>query len=80
MADNYRWERIQRLFDELRYELSRGMLEGEIDESVGFRFFVPVSKSIPDGFVLCEFRSRPVPRHCMMMEDIGAPPKLRVVK
>lgn len=78
--DNFRWERIQRLFTELRYELERGMMNGEIDESVGFRFIVPVSKSIPDGVVHCEFRSRPVHRHCIMMDDVGQPPKLRVVK
>lgn len=33
------------------------MLEREIGEEMGFRFFVPISNSIPDGVVFCEFRS-----------------------
>lgn len=79
MSDNvnYRFERIQRLFDELRYEITRGMMEGEIDEAIGFRFFVPVSKSIPNGVVQCEFRSRPVPGYTV---DPSEQPLLRVVK
>lgn len=80
MTVNYRMERIDRLLHELRYEIERGMMEGEIDESLGFRFIVPISKQIPDGVVHCEFRSRPVHRHAIMMQDVGAPPKLRVVK
>lgn len=80
MADNYRMERIERLFDELRYELTRGMMEGEIDESLGFRFVVPVSKAIPNGVVLCEFRSRPVPSHSVLSMDIAESPRLRIVK
>ena len=79
MTVNYRLERIERLFDELRYELTRGMLEGEIDESLGFRFIVPVSKAIPDGVVMCEFRSRPVPRYYASPDDVQTP-RLRVVK
>ena len=78
--NNYRWDRIERLFTELRYEMERGMMEGEIDESIGFRFIVPISKSIPDGVVHCEFRSRPVHRNCILMDDVGQPPKLRIVK
>ena len=74
---NYRWDRIQRLFDELKYELTRGMMEGEIDESVGYRFIVPASKSIPNGIVHCEFRSRPVPSYAV---DASEQPALRVVK
>lgn len=79
MSDNvnYRFERIQRLFDELRHEITRGMMEGEIDESMGFRFIVPVSKSIPNGVVWCEFRSRPVPGYAV---DPSEQPTLRIVK
>lgn len=79
MTDNYRWERIERLFNELKYELTRGMMEGEIDESIGFRFVVPVSKAIPDGVVLCEFRSRPRPRYFVSTAD-AEQPRLRIVK
>lgn len=80
MNDKYRQQRIERLLEELRYEITRGMMEGEIDESLGFRFIVPVSKRIPDGVVHCEFLSRPVHRHSILMHEFGAPPRLRVVK
>ena len=74
---NYRVERVDRLLAELRYEITRGMIEGELDESLGFRFVVPCSKSIPEGVVWCEFITRPRLRHWVgMVEE----PKLRVVK
>lgn len=78
---NYRMERIERLLKELEYETTRGMMEGEIDESLGFRFIVPVSKQIDKGVVQCEFRTRPVPAHYTPYTDEhlnGA--KLRVIK
>lgn len=80
MSDKYRKERIERLLDELKYEITRGMLESEIDETLGFRFFVPISKRIQGGFVLCEFKTRPIHRDSVLGLDIGAPPKLTVVK
>lgn len=79
MADvNYRKERIERLLHELRYEIERGMLENEIDETLQFQFIVPISRAIPDGVVHCEFRTRPAPRYVAF----GQPPepRLRVVK
>ena len=79
MADptNFRQERIEKILHELRYEVTRGMMEGDIDETLGFRFVVGVSKSIPDGVVLCEFETRPTPVTIAM----GAlEPRLRVVK
>lgn len=75
---NYRVERIERLLDELKYEVTRGMMEREIDESIGFRFFVPVSRSIKDGVVFCEFRTRPAPSYMAAIDPEGE--KLRVVK
>jgi len=80
MSDEYRKERIERLFRELRYEIEIGMMQGDIEESLGFRFYVPASKAIPDGVVFCEFRSRPVHRHSIIGQEIGAEPKLSVVK
>src|SRR5262245_26506352 len=59
-AADYRHERIVRLLGELRYEIERGMLENEIDESLSFRFYVPISRRIPGGVVRCEFRTRPI--------------------
>lgn len=75
---NFRMERIQKLLHELRYEIERGMMEREIDETLGYRFYVPISQRIPDGVVFCEFRTRPVPRHMMHPDDLQ--PRLRVVK
>ena len=76
---SYRWERINRLLEEIRYEVTRGMMEGEIDESIGFRFVVPVSKLLRNGVVACEFRTRPQPAHALPF-DYGTPPKLEIVK
>lgn len=60
MTNNYRIERIERLLEELKYEITRGMMEREIEEEMGFEFMVPVSKHFPNGAVLCKFITRPV--------------------
>lgn len=75
---NIRRERIERMLRELRYEIERGMIESEIDETIGYRFYVPISKAIPDGVVFCEFRTRPIPRHMMHPDDMQ--PRLKLVK
>jgi hypothetical protein len=80
MGDNFRMDRIERLLKELQYECERGMMEGEIDESLSFRFVVPVSKAISDGVVLAEFRSRPVPRYAAFSINTPEGAKLRVVE
>jgi hypothetical protein len=73
-----REERIRRLLRELEYEVTRGMLEKEIGEEMGFRFYVPISSKIPDGVVFCEFRTRPTHRCNMHPDDLQ--PRLKVVK
>ena len=70
MADNYREERINRLLKELEYEITRGMMEKEIPERLGYRFYVPLSSAVPDGVVLCEFMTKPIPRYCMNPDDL----------
>lgn len=75
---NVRQERIWRLLKELEYEVTRGMLEKNIGEEMGFRFYVPISNKIPDGVVCCEFRTKPVPRHYMHPDDLT--PRLKIVK
>lgn len=79
MADptNYRQERIERLLNELKYEITRGMIEGEIDERLGFVFVVPISRQRPDGVVMCRFETRPEPRWTAGPEH--AQPRLRIV-
>ena len=76
-ATNFRRERIEKLLHELRYEIERGMMERDIDEVMGFRFYVPISQQIPDGVVFCEFRTRPIPRYAMSPEDLR--PRLKIV-
>lgn len=73
-----RRERIEKLLNELRYEVERGMMEREIDETMTFRFFVPISNAIPGGVVRCQFQTRPVPRY----EAVGSElqPRLTIVK
>lgn len=75
---NYRQERIERLLEELRYEVTRGMLDREIDEHLGFRFTVPISQHFKNGVVACEFRTRPMPAYSFSLDDHE--PRLRVVK
>jgi len=77
-ATNFRRERIEKLLHELRYEIERGMIERDIDEEMGFRFIVPISQKIKDGVVHCEFRTRPMPRSAINIDDLQ--PRLRVVK
>ncbi len=67
---NIRMERIEKLLNELSYEVERGMMEREVDEHLGFRFYVPISSKIPDGVVFCEFRTRPIPRYAMSPESM----------
>lgn len=74
----FRRERIEKLLHELRYEVERGILERDIDETMDFQFYVPISSVIPNGVVFCEFRTRPTPHHCMNINDLQ--PRLRLVK
>ena len=74
-----RIERIERLLNELRYEVERGMMDGEIDETIGFQWIVPISKEIPGGVVFCMFQTRPRPAHSIH-PDIQITPRLTVVR
>ena len=74
-----RKERIEKMLHELRYEIEVGMLQGDIEETIGFEWCVPISKSIPEGVVLCSFRTRPMHRQAAFgigMEE----PRLRIIK
>lgn len=73
-----RKERIEKMLQELRYEIEVGMMQGDIDETLGFDFVVPVSKAIPNGVVMCSFRTRPTPRYAVYPGHLE--PKLKVVK
>lgn len=75
---NFRMERIEKLLSELRYEIERGMMNHDIGEEIGYRFYIPISSKIPGGVVLCEFRTRPMPQHTMSPDDME--PRLKLVK
>lgn len=77
---NFRLERIERLLHELKYEITRGMVEREIDETRGFQFVVPISNSIPGGAVICKFETRPVTKYHLAMDPNIYEPRLKVVK
>jgi hypothetical protein len=76
---NIRMQRIEKLLYELKYEITRGMIEKEIDETLGFRFVVPISSQIKDGVVFCKFETRPTSRIEMIGSDLYEP-KLKIVK
>lgn len=78
MADKYRQERIERLLEELKYEIKRGMMDGEIDEHLTFRFIVPLSKNPPNDVVYCRFETRPAQWH--YVDADAREPRLRIVK
>lgn len=75
-----RKERIERLLYELRYELERGFMEGEVDETITWQYIVPVSRSIKEGVVYCRFETRPVHRDSVMFRDIDQKPRLKLVE
>lgn len=74
---NYRAERIERLFRELKYEVTRGIMEREIDISIGFRFYVPNPDGGDSSPIRCEFRSEPDPYN--FYGDETRDPQLKVI-
>jgi hypothetical protein len=47
MSGSYRKERIERLVEELRYELTRGIVDREIPEALVYTFVIPMSQTYP---------------------------------
>ena len=80
MDDDYRKERIERLLNELRYEVTRGMMDGEVDEHLTFQFAVPTSKTVSNGVVWCRFETRPMPASHAPWHGGEFEPRLKVVK
>jgi len=82
MSDNpnIRQERIERLLRDLQYEITRGMMDGEIDEHLTFQFAVPTSKAIKNGAVWCRFETRPMPLTHLPWNGMEFEPRLKVVK
>lgn len=78
-ASKMRMERITRLLRELEYEVTRGIMKREIDEEMGFRFIVPVSRKIPGGIVGCEFRTRPGMAYEAAFYGMHEAPRLKLI-
>jgi hypothetical protein len=77
----YRMQRIERLLDELQYEITRGMMEGELEsETLQYHFYVPASKTLPEGVVWCRFETRPMLRYTVPYYYTRDGAKLTVVK
>lgn len=76
MNSAVRRERIEKLLYELKYEITRGILEDEIDEELGFTFVVPRSRKLPKGVVFCSFTTRPTLSHNISPDEL----RLKVVK
>lgn len=56
MTDNYREERINRLLHELKYEITRGIMERDIPVDMTFRYHFPFGNKT----VLIEMTSREI--------------------
>lgn len=72
---NIRRERIERLLRELEYEITRGVMEREIEPRMGWSKIMPGG---PTGTVMAEFRVRPLSENEWHMDD-RQPPRLRVI-
>lgn len=58
-GSNIRLERIQRLLKELEYEITRGVMDHEIEPEMSYNFVIPYG---PAGRVRLEMRMRPIQR------------------
>ena len=72
---NFRRERIKRLLAELQYEITRGLMQREIEPRMGWSTVMPGG---PTGSVIAEFRVRPRNEGEMFFDD-RQPPRLRSV-
>jgi hypothetical protein len=75
---DFRMERIEKLLYELQYEITRGVVQNEIEEAIQFTFIIPMSHAIPNGVVKCDFRAQPMRREALY-GDLYTP-KFRLVK
>lgn len=80
MNNNFRLERIEKLMHELRHEITRGIMENEIEETMTFNFVVPVSRIFPKGCVCFRLETRPMPTYQARPFDVCETPELRVIK
>lgn len=74
-GSNIRRERIERLLSELEYEITRGVMEREIEPEMGWSKIMPGG---PTGTVIAEFRVRPR-RDGEFQFDDRQGPRLRLV-
>lgn len=72
---NIRLERVERLLRELEYEVTRGVMEREIEPEMSWSKIMPGG---PTGEVVAEFRIRPLAKGQWHIDD-RRPPRLRIV-
>ena len=72
----HRINRIDILLYELKYEVTRGIMEGDIEEHMTYEFFIPQSKELKGGIIQCTFNTKPTFYNTALYNE----PKLRVVK
>lgn len=78
MSDEWRKQRIERLFEELQYEITRGVMQHDITERMKFSFVIPISQEGEDWAVCFVADLRPMPRWSAPLEpDMG---KLKVIE
>lgn len=77
---NGRTERIEWLLRELRHEITRGIMERDIGETLQFNWSVPLSNNLPGGMVACRFVTYPTRVSEMCGDENGVEPRLRVIK
>jgi hypothetical protein len=75
----YRKERIERLIHELEYELTRGVMDHEIEESLHWRYIIPVSRKIPNGVVVVQMQMWPATRDTVLPSGHTGP-RLKLVE
>lgn len=72
-----RMERIERLLKELEYEVTRGIMENEINEHITWRFVIPRSRMIKNGVVECRFET--VPNYAAFVDKGLKRPMLKLI-
>ncbi len=72
---NIRRERIERLLYELEYEVTRGVMEHEIEPRMGLQKILPGG---PTGTVMLRFEIQPMRRDDQLFSGVDLP-RLRVV-
>lgn len=67
---NWRHERVKRLLDELRYEIVRGLAEGDITDEIHMRYVAPLIAGKFDKAGIIRFSLRISAVHAGVIQDL----------